>query len=75
MRGPNDRRSGPGGNVPDGGERDEEEEEEEEECVISDEDYDTDLELGGKEEQVSHVVMKGVMFPLRDTKWGKGLET
>lgn len=57
MRGPKDQRSSPDGSVLDGGEREagEEEEEEEneeeelggEECVISDEDYDTDLELGG----------------------------
>lgn len=61
MRGPKDQCSSPDGNVLDRGEREgeegEEEEEEEEEneeeelegekCVISDEDYDTDLELGG----------------------------
>ena len=54
MRGPKDQRSCPEGNVLDRGEREEEEENEEEElggleCVISDEDYDTDLELRGKE--------------------------
>ena len=64
MRGPKDQRSSPDGNVLDGGEREGEEEEEEveeeeeenaqeelggEECVISDDDYETDLELGGME--------------------------
>ena len=58
MRGLKDQRSSPDGNVLDGGEKEVEEEEEKEEeteeeelggeeCVISDEDYDTDLELGG----------------------------
>lgn len=59
MRGLKDQRSSPDGNVLDGGEKEGEEEEEEEEeeteeeglgggeCVISDEEYDTDLELGG----------------------------
>ncbi|KAF1389521.1 hypothetical protein PFLUV_G00074270 [Perca fluviatilis] len=55
MRGPKDQRSCPEGNVLDRGEREEEEENEEEElggleCVISDEDYDTDLELRDKRE-------------------------
>lgn len=59
MRGPKDQRSCPEGNVLDRGESEGEEKEEEEEneeeelggveCVISDEDYDTDLELRGKE--------------------------
>ncbi len=52
MRGPKDQCSSPSVNVLDGGEREGEEEEEEEENeqekhVITDEDYDTDLELGG----------------------------
>ncbi|XP_067426454.1 leucine-rich repeat-containing protein 74B [Thunnus thynnus] len=57
MRGLKDQRRSPDGNVLDGGEKEVEEEEEteeeelgREECVISDEDYDTDLELGDKEE-------------------------
>ncbi|KAM7391187.1 hypothetical protein PAMP_021894 [Pampus punctatissimus] len=63
VRGLKDQCSSPDGNMLDRGEREGEEEEEEEEekeseeeelrgeeCVISDEDYDTDLELGDKEE-------------------------
>ncbi|CAJ1069492.1 leucine-rich repeat-containing protein 74B [Xyrichtys novacula] len=54
VRGLKDRCSSPDENMIDGGEREceeeEEEENEEEERVISDEDYDTDLELGDKEE-------------------------
>ncbi|XP_076587058.1 uncharacterized protein LOC143320905 isoform X3 [Chaetodon auriga] len=58
MRGPKDQRSSPDGNVPDRGEREGEEEEEEneqeeregEQLAIFDEDYNTDLELGDKEE-------------------------
>lgn len=60
VRGPKDRCSSPDGNMLDGGEREVEEDEEKEEeaneeeelggeeYVISDEDYDTDLELGGR---------------------------
>ncbi|KAM8885100.1 LOW QUALITY PROTEIN: uncharacterized protein lrrc74b [Spinachia spinachia] len=56
VRGPQDRRSSPDGNVLDGGRREEEEEEEEEErrgheSLSADEDYDTDLELGDEEEE------------------------
>lgn len=52
MRGPKDQRSRPDGNALDKSEREGEEEGKEEElggeeCVISDEDYDTDLELEG----------------------------
>lgn len=58
MRGPMDKRSHPDRNVLDGSEREEREEKVEkneqeklgeEECVISDQDYDTDLELRGIE--------------------------
>ncbi|XP_031704929.1 leucine-rich repeat-containing protein 74B isoform X2 [Anarrhichthys ocellatus] len=62
VRGPKDQRSSPDGNVLDGGESGVEEEEEEEEeneeeelggeeRVLSDENYDTDLELGDDEEE------------------------
>lgn len=52
MRGPKDRRPRPDGSAIDRGEREVEKEEKEEELgeeegVISDEDYDTDLELEG----------------------------
>ncbi|KAJ4941999.1 hypothetical protein JOQ06_011870 [Pogonophryne albipinna] len=53
---PKDQRSSPCGNLLDRGEREVEEEEDQEEelggedCVILNEDYDTDLELGDKEE-------------------------
>ncbi|XP_026198414.1 leucine-rich repeat-containing protein 74B isoform X2 [Anabas testudineus] len=55
MRGPKDHCSRPDGNALDRGEREGEEEVKEkelgeEECVNSDEDYDTDLELEGKDE-------------------------
>ncbi|XP_042079365.1 leucine-rich repeat-containing protein 74A-like [Haplochromis burtoni] len=52
MRGPKDQHSSPDRNVLDGGIRHEEDEEKEpevQECLSSDEDYDTDLELEGKE--------------------------
>nr|XP_013768807.1 PREDICTED: uncharacterized protein LOC106456350 [Pundamilia nyererei] len=52
MRGPKDQHSSPDRNVLDRGTRHEEDEEKEpevQECLSSDEDYDTDLELEGKE--------------------------
>lgn len=72
MRGPKDRRSRPDGRALGRGEREVEEEEKEEElgeeeCVISDEDYDTDLELEGihkidiREIKLLHFMIEGVM--------------
>lgn len=69
MRGPKDQHSSPDGNVLDGGESDEEEEENDEEeelrghqSVSSEENYDTDLELGGKKRWQEREVT--VLFPL-----------
>lgn len=75
VRGPKDQRSSLCGILLDRGEREVEEEEDQEEelggedCVILNEDYDTDLELGGKRREIKggkaiHVIIKGVMFPV-----------